>query len=238
MKTNKLNREGEMQDSAILPVPRTKEEAKRLYDRISEFYDYLTATSERKYAEKALDRLSIEEGETALEIGFGTGHCLKRIAECVGQRGKAYGIDISSGMLEVTKRKLEQAQLMDRVELYCADAANLPYRKSVFDAVFTSFTLELFDTPEIPKVLYEIKRVLKPGGRLGVVSMSKEDGRSIMLRLYEWFHKKWPKYVDCRPIYVEQSLRDAGYEIRNKEKVRLFGLPGEIVVALNVSQEL
>lgn len=234
---NKLNREGETQSSAILPVARTKEEAKRLYDRISRFYDYLTAISERKYAEKALDHLSIEEGETVLEIGFGTGYCLKRIAELVGRTGKAYGIDISSGMLEVTKRKLEQADLTDRVELHCADAANLPYGKSVFDAVFTSFTLELFDTPEIPKVLYEIKRVLKPGGKLGVVSMSKEDGRSMMLRLYEWFHKKWPKYVDCRPIYVEQSLSDAGYEIMSKEKVRLFGLPGESVIALNVPKK-
>ena len=238
MRKTKLNREGEMQDSAILAVPRTKEEAKRLYDRISKFYDYLTGASERKCSEKALDRLSIEEGETALEIGFGTGYCLKRIAERVGQTGEAYGIDISSGMLKVAKRKLEQADLMDRVELYCADAANLPYGENVFDSVFTSFTLELFDTPEIPKVLNEIKRVLKPGGRLGVVSMSKEDGRSIMLRLYEWFHKKWPKYVDCRPIYVEQSLRNTGYEIMSKERVRLFGLPGKIVVALNVSQEV
>jgi demethylmenaquinone methyltransferase/2-methoxy-6-polyprenyl-1,4-benzoquinol methylase len=127
---------------------------------------------------------------------------------------------------------------MDRVELYCSDAMNLPYANSVFDAVFTSFTLELFDTPEIPKVLYEIKRVLKSEGRLGVVSMSKEDGMSMMLRLYEWAHKKWPKYVDCRPIYVELSLEDAGYEIISKEKVRLFGLPGEIVVALNVPQEV
>jgi demethylmenaquinone methyltransferase/2-methoxy-6-polyprenyl-1,4-benzoquinol methylase len=231
---NKLNGEGELQSLAILPVPRTKKEAKRFYDGISKFYDYLTATSERKIAEKALDRLSIEEGETVLEIGFGTGHCLKRIAECVGQTGKAYGIDISSGMLEVTKRKLEQANLMDRVELYCGDAANLPYGNSVFNAVFTSFTLELFDTPEILKVLYEIKRVLKPEGRLGVVSMSKEDSMSIMLKLYEWFHKKWPKYFDCRPIYVEQTLRDTGYVIRSKEKVRLFGLPGEIVITLKI----
>lgn len=43
-----------------------------------------------------------------------------------------------------------------------------------------------FDTPEIPKVLEQIKRVLKPEGRLVVVSMSKENGESIFLRLYEW----------------------------------------------------
>ncbi|MBA7629965.1 Demethylmenaquinone methyltransferase [subsurface metagenome] len=218
----------------VSAVPRTKEEAKRSYDRISRYYDYLTGAFERKYAEMALERLLIGEGETVLEIGFGTGHCLKRIAESVGQTGKVCGIDISSGMIGVTEKRLEKAGLAERVKLYCGDAASLPFDDNAFDVVFMSFTLELFDTPEIPKVLEHIKRVLKPGGRLGVASMSKENGKSIFLRLYEWIHNKWPKYVDCRPIYVEQSLREAGYEIKSKERVRLFRLPGEIVVAINI----
>ncbi len=228
-----MRHEGKSQAPAILPVPRTKGEAKQFYDRVSRFYDYLIGAFERRYAEMALDSLSLEEGETVLEIGFGTGHCLKRIAECVSQTGKAYGIDISPGMLEVTKERLDKAGLTDRVELCCGDAVSLPYDDNVFDAVFMSFSLELFDTLEIPKVLYEIKRVLKLGGRLGLVSMSKENGRSIMLRLYEWVHMKWPKYVDCRPIYVEQSLRDAEYEIKSSEKIKLLGLPVKIIVALN-----
>jgi len=217
----------------ISAVSRTKEEAKRFYDRISRYYDYLTGAFERKYAEMALERLSIGEGETVLEIGFGTGHCLKRIAESIGQTGKVYGIDISSGMMERAKKRLEKAGLAERAKLHCGDAASLPFDDNTFDAAFMSFTLELFDTPEIPKVLEQIKSVLKPGGRLGVVSMSKENGESIFLRLYEWTHHKWPKYVDCRPIYVEQSLREAGYKIKSKEKVRLFRLPGEIIVAVN-----
>ena len=219
----------------ILPVPRSKEEAKRFYDRISKVYDYLTGAFERKYAEMAVERLSVEEGESVLEIGFGPGHCLKRIAESVGQTGKVYGVDISSGMLEVTRRRLDKARLTKWVELYCGDAASLPYGDNTFDAAFMSFTLELFDTPEIPRLLEEVKRVLKPGGRIGVASMSKENGESLLLRLYEWAHRKWPKYVDCRPIYLEQSLRGSGYEIRKKEKVKLFGLPGEIVVAVKES---
>jgi len=74
----------------------------------------------------ALASLSIQNGETVVEIGFGPGYCLKRIAQSVGHKGKAYGIDISPGMLEVTKRRSEKAQLIDRVELYCGDAAKLP----------------------------------------------------------------------------------------------------------------
>jgi len=228
----KMKQKSESQASAILPVPRSKEDAKQFYDRISRFYDYISVAFERKYAEMALKQLSVQEGESVLEIGFGSGHCLKWIAQSVGQTGKAYGIDISPGMLEVTKRRLEKARLIDRVELYCGDAARLPYDDNTFDAAFMSFTLELFDTPEIPKVLKEIKRVLRSAGRLGVISMSREDGRAILLRLYEWAHKKWPKYIDCRPIYVEASLIDAGYKIQSRQKIRLMGLPGEIIVAM------
>lgn len=229
-----MNDELKPKTLAILPVARTKEEAKRFYDKISRYYDFLTVAFERKHAKKALERLLISQGETILEIGFGTGHCLKRIAELVGQEGKVHGIDISSGMMEITKRRLDRAKLVDRVELHCGNAVSLPFDNSTFDAVFMSFTLELFDTTEIPEVLKQIKRVLKPEGKLGIISMSKENGESILLRLYESLHNKWPKYFDCRPIYVAQSIVDAGYQIKSKDKTKLFRLPGEIVVAVNV----
>ncbi len=217
----------------VLRVSRSKEQAKKSYDKISRFYDLLVGMFEKKYRNMALERLSIYEGETVLEVGFGTGHCLEQIAKSTGEAGKAYGIDISSGMLEVTRKRLEKVNLIDRVELYCGDAMDLPYNDDKFDAIFCSFTLELFDTPEIPKVLYEIKRVLKPNGRFGLISMSKEDGNSIMIKLYEWIHKKFPKYADCRPIYVRQSLVDAGFMIKNTERVKMFGLPAEIVISEN-----
>lgn len=216
----------------VLRVYRTKVQAKESYDKISRFYDYFAGVFEKKYRNMTLERLDIKRGQTVLEIGFGTGHCLKQMAESVGEEGRVYGIDISSGMLEVSKRRLEEAGLLDRVKLYCGDALKMPYEDNKFDAVFMSFTLELFDTPEIPKVLDKIERVLKANGRLGVVSMSKEDGDSILLRMYEWIHKKFPKYADCRPIYIEQSIKDAGFEIEYKEKVKLFGLPGEIVIGV------
>ena len=215
----------------ISRVPRSKRQAKESYDRISGFYDYFAGIFESKYKDTALDRLRFAEGETVLEIGFGTGHCLKRIAGLVGDTGKACGIDISSGMLEETRKRLEKAGLIHRVELHRGDAAEMPFSDDSFDAVFSSFTLELFDTPEIPMVLGEIKRVLSPGGRFGVVSLSKEDGDSIPVKLYEWVHRKFPEYVDCRPIHVERSLTDAGFGIEHGERAEMFGLPLEIVVA-------
>lgn len=216
----------------ISRVHRSKEDAKTYYNRISVVYNWLGGIFERKPAEKALSYLKVENGEMVLEIGFGTGHCFQQIALSVGKTGKAYGIDISDGMLQVTRRKLEKAGLMDRVELYHGDASRLPFINETFDAVFMSFTLELFDTLEIPQLLNEVRRVLKAGGRLGVASLSRTKGNSIALRIYEWIHRKWPKYVDCRPIYVEQFLRKAGYTIQSKEMDNLLVLPLEIVVAI------
>ncbi|MCP8312169.1 MAG: methyltransferase domain-containing protein [Candidatus Methylarchaceae archaeon HK02M1] len=221
----------------VLRVTRTKEEAKEIYNKLSKFYDYFTIF-ERRYSERTLDLLSIKRGEIVLEIGFGTGRYLKRMAELVGMTSKAYGIDISLGMLEVTKKRLKKAGLMDRVELYCEDALQIPYEDDMFDAIFMSFTLELFDTPEIPIVLEEARRVLKPNGRLGIVSISNEDGESIPLRVYKWAHQNFPKHIDCRPIYVEKSIKSAGYEVRCKERVKMFGFPIEIVIGINSKRKL
>jgi demethylmenaquinone methyltransferase/2-methoxy-6-polyprenyl-1,4-benzoquinol methylase len=232
LKSGEMNKKNESETLDILPVTRTKEEAKRSYDRMSKYYDYMMGAFERKYAVLALKLLSIKEGSTVLEIGFGTGYCLKQIADLIGQAGEVHGLDISSGMAEITRRRLEKAGLVDRAKLYCGDAVSLPFDSNTFDAVFMSFTLELFDTPEIPSVLEEAKRVLKPKGKLGVISMSKASGDSLLLKLYEWAHRKWPKYVDCRPIYLRQSIMNATYEVEKIQKVKLLGLTCEIVVAV------
>jgi demethylmenaquinone methyltransferase/2-methoxy-6-polyprenyl-1,4-benzoquinol methylase len=221
-----------MAKEKILRVTRTKEQAKRTYDKISIIYDFIEESFERKFRNNALEKLDIKKGENVLEVGFGTGHSLMEIAEKVGKNGKAYGIDISSGMIDITKNRLKKKGLIERVELYCGDAICTPNNKSMFDAVFMSFVLELFDTPEIPVILKEIKRIIKPNGRLGVVSLSKENGNSGMLKAYEWIHEYFPKIADCRPIYVEQSIRNAGYQISYKENIKIFGLPGEIVIAI------
>ena len=215
--------------SEVLRVHRTREQAKRFYDRISRFYDFF-AFPEGKYRDRALKLLNIRTRETVLEIGFGTGHSLIEMAKMVGDEGKVYGIDISPGMLRVTKRRLQKAGLLSRVELYCGDAMSLPYENEKFDAVFMSFTLELFDTPEIPRVLAEVGRVLKPNGRLGVVSISKGEG--LVVRIYERLHEKFPQCFDCRPICAAEILNDAGFKILHRERVSLFGLPSEIVIAM------
>jgi len=216
---------------SILPVSRSRSEAKRFYGRVSSIYDRVTGAFERRISEKALHGLLIQAGETVLEVGFGSGHMLERMAELIGDEGWACGLDLSSGMVKEAKKRLENARLLNRVGLSCGDALRIPFREALFDAVLMSFTLELFDTPDIPVVLREVRRSLKPGGRPAVASLSKMGGSSLMLSLYERAHMMWPTYIDCRPIYVERALREAGFEITKSEKDTISGLPVETVGA-------
>ena len=214
----------------VLPVTRSKQEARRNYDRLSGVYDYISGPFEHRHTEKAIELLSPGEGDLVLEIGFGTGRGLNSIAGFVGAGTEVVGLDLSSGMTRRARLRLESAGFQNAC-LCIADAAQIPYRIRVFNYALVSFTLELFDTPEIPLVLAEIRRVLKPGGRIGMVCLSKESGTPPILKLYEWGHRMWPALMDCRPIYGGRFLTDAGFQIVEAERPRMMGLPLEIVVA-------
>ncbi len=201
------------------------------YNKISRVYDMLAEHSEGPMRRLGLEKLNARPGEKVLEIGCGTGHCLVSLAQSVGPTGKVYGLDLSEGMLDVARDTLHKAGLAERVELTPGDGVQLPYQADSLDAVFMSFTLELFDTPEIPRVLTECKRVLRLGGRLVVVGVSREGKDGIIMHIYEWSHRHFPNLVDCRPIFVRHSLEEAGFRIDSADR-RMMWVPVEIVLGV------
>jgi demethylmenaquinone methyltransferase/2-methoxy-6-polyprenyl-1,4-benzoquinol methylase len=220
-----------MPQTEIAPVTRTTEDAKATYDRLSKYYDTLATSSEGRYIDLGLEMLDIQEGKEVLEIGFGAGYATLQLARSVGEGGKVYGLDISEGMYRVTRDKLAKAGLLERAELKVGDAQEMPFPAATMDAVFMSFTLELFDTPQIPVVLDECRRVLRDGGRLCVVSLSKDRALGVVGRLYEWLHTQFPRYLDCRPIPVQELLREAGFALADVRQASMWGLPVSAVLA-------
>lgn len=212
-------------------VTRSKQEAQAAYDKISRWYDLLEGIWEQKIRETGLRKLAVQPGESVLEIGFATGDSILSLARQVGQDGKVIGIDLSPRMREITQERVAAAGLARQVKLICGDALRLPLENGTLDAIFTSFTLELFDTPEIPQVLRECRRALRDGGRLGVVSLSRNSSRNMMIRIYEWLHRRFPHVIDCRPIYARQMIASEGFRIVEFVQTSICGLPVEIVMA-------
>ena len=218
-------------DAPISPVNRSKEAARASYNRLSRWYDLIAGSTEKKYRDWGLEKLSAQPGEKILEIGFGTGHCLVALAKAVGPTGRVVGVDISDGMLAIARDRLQGEGLNDRADLHLGDAAKLDFIEAgSLDGIFMSFTLELFDNPEIPRVLRECHRILKPGGRVAVVSMTKTNPPGMAVRMYEWFHEQMPNYADCRPIFARQALEQSGFEVQDVSVTSMWGLPVEIVL--------
>lgn len=202
-------------------VQRPRENARASYNAMSRWYDLFTS-SEKRFTDIGIQMLDVQPNESVLEIGCGTGHALVKFAD---KGEKVFAIDLSEKMLKAAREKIKS----ESAGLTQADGLFIPFMNERFDCIFISFTLELFDTPDIPKVLCEIYRVLKEGGKLGIVSLAKQNTSAV--HIYEWFHRRMPTFVDCRPIYLQPVLREARFIIQESVVKTMWGLPVEIITA-------
>ena len=205
----------------------SREQTRQNYDRMSRWYE-LFAGSEKKFTETGLQILGVKAGERVLEIGFGTGYALASIAQQAGESGSVTGVELSPGMIEVARKRIQAKAPERSVGIIRGDGITLPLAPDSVDAVFLSFTLELFSEEEIPLVLKECHRVLKREGRLGVVSLAKKD--VLACRMYEWGHERWPVILDCRPIEVRKNLETGGFRVQAAKVQTMWGLPVEIAL--------
>ncbi len=211
-----------------------KSHASSTYDHLSRWYDLLSGPFESRWRDLAVRRLDVAVGQVVLEIGCGTGRGLVRLAEAVGPTGRVYGTDLSAGMCRVAGSRVERSG-KSAVTVVQGDAAKLPFAAGCFSAVFMSFTLELFSSEVIAVVLAECRRVLVADGRLGVVALERRERATIMARLYEWAGRRFPKWIDCRPIAVVDTLSGLGFNPKEVIRGSVGGLPVAIVVAEKIS---
>lgn len=108
--------------------------------------------------ETALEELAPRPGERIADVGFGGGLTLERIRERSAP-ARPVGMEISLAMVEAARRRWGNA-----MELFQADVASIPLADSSLDALLTVNTIYFWKEPE--RALGEIRRVLKPGGRL------------------------------------------------------------------------
>jgi len=137
-------------------------------------YDFavwlMTAGRERAFREKILLLARLREGEAVLDVGCGTGSLAIAAKRQVGADGKVSGIDASPEMLARARRKANKADV--EIAFDNATAQSLPFSDAQFDAVLTTVMLHHLPRPARELCAREMKRVLKPGGRVLAVDFA------------------------------------------------------------------
>ena len=126
---------------------------------------------EPAYREKALDLARLKPGEAVLDIGCGTGTLAIAAKQRVGPAGKVYGVDASPEMLARAGRKANKAGA--EVVFKNGIAEGLPFPDGEFDAVLSTVMLHHLGRKARQQCAHEVRRVLKPGGRVLAVDFAK-----------------------------------------------------------------
>ena len=133
----------------------------------------LMAVRNRERSLWVLSLLDLHPGLRVLEIGFGSGADIRRVAQRVPQ-GLAAGIDLSETMLHLAAGKNREAIAAGRVELRCGPASRLPHSSDFFDRVFAINVAQFWDTPA--ETARELWRVLKSGGMVALAVQPRNKG--------------------------------------------------------------
>jgi ubiquinone/menaquinone biosynthesis C-methylase UbiE len=200
----------------------------RAYSRLAPIYEVWARLTESDARRRVLELLELTNGEDVLEVAVGTGVQLAEIARR-NPNGHVAGVDLAEGMLAATRRRLA-AQGLSNVELKQASALDLPYPADSFDLLVNGYMLDLIPTNEIPRVLAEFKRVLRPGGRLVLSNMTVGDSRAY--RIWQALYERGVNLTaNCRGVLAAPVLEQLGFAEVRRETMTKMGFPTEIVTA-------
>lgn len=167
-----------------------KQQVAGMFDDIAFRYDFLnrflSAGIDIRWRKKAIRELAMLKPQSILDVATGTAD-VAIMAAGILQPKKITGIDISEGMLQIGRNKIEKLGLQNSIELLNGDCETINFDDGSFDAVTVAFGVRNFENLE--KGLAEINRVLKPGGKLVVLEFSKPKNTVIktMYNLYMKF---------------------------------------------------
>jgi len=202
---------------------------RKVYDRVAAVYPASTFFFHSKAHRMALDMSEIRNGDQVLEVATGSGEMFRRLLKR-NPDGLNVGFDLSPNMAAFTERRVRREFPDARMLLQAVDARHMPFRDASFDHVVSCYLYELLDHDDIHKTLREIRRVLKPGGRLTAILIGQDDtmfrqGYKVCGRLVPAF---WGRLVSNRmPAWVEQS----GFLIEQDRSTRQGFYPSRVLVA-------
>jgi demethylmenaquinone methyltransferase / 2-methoxy-6-polyprenyl-1,4-benzoquinol methylase len=163
-----------------------------MFDRIAGVYDLMnsamTAGLHHQWRERAVDRVNVGPGSDALDVCCGTGDLALALRRRIGPDGRVVGCDFSEPMLDLARQKSGEEGLA--VEFGWADALDLPYGDKSFDAVTVGFGAR--NLADLEKGLSEMARVLRPGGRLAILEITRPQREPLSTFYSLWFDRMVP----------------------------------------------
>jgi ubiquinone/menaquinone biosynthesis C-methylase UbiE len=213
-------------DFEILEARYTHQEIVRKYDWIAPIYDLFGILMESKARQRALEIAAIRNGEKVLEVALGTGlnfvEILKR-----NPNGWVDGIDVSMKMVEKAKKRISKTG-QNNYSLHLCDCRHLPFEDETFDVIMNQYLLDILPVNDFIPILSEFNRVLKNGGRMVLVNMTK--GERWLNQIYEGIYKlKPPLLAGCRGVWAQPFLEKIGFKEFRREFVSQLGFPSEVV---------
>ena len=164
-----------------------------VFEKIADKYDFMNSLlsfrRHKVWRKFTMKKMNINVGDTALDVACGTADWTIALAE-VSKTGIITGIDFSQNMLEVGKQKVSELKLDKQIELVFGNAMDLPFEDNTFNHATIGFALR--NVPNIEKVLSEMTRVIKPGGKVVSLELSKPNRALFRKIYYFYFYKVLP----------------------------------------------
>ncbi|WP_139994689.1 demethylmenaquinone methyltransferase [Paenibacillus paridis] len=137
------------------------------YDLMNDLISFRRHKAWRKFTMK---KMNVSQGQTALDLCCGTCDWTIALADASG-KGQIVGLDFSQNMLDFGAIKIDKLGLNKQIKLVQGNAMSLPFEDNSFDFVTIGFGLR--NVPDYLQVLKEMRRVVKPGGQVVCLEVSK-----------------------------------------------------------------
>ena len=206
-----------------------KDRVAEIYRRIAPSYDLWAWLTESNARDRCLELAAIQNGEDVLEVAVGTGLAFERVLEANPQ-GRNEGIDLTEAMLARADKRASRSG-SSNYRLRVGDAYDLDFADDSFDVLINNYMFDLLPQQDFLSVLGEFKRVLRRGGRLAMVNMTKGE---------RWYNGIWERIYrinpallgGCRGISLLPQLQECGLTQTRREYVSQLTFPSEVVFGI------
>lgn len=164
-----------------------------VFESIAKEYDLMNTVisfgRHKAWRNFTIKKMGVKPGQTSIDVCCGTADWAIQMARQVGDTGRVIGLDFSQNMLNIGRQKV-QKNLLANIDLIEGDAMNIPYPDNSFDYATIGFALR--NVPDIIRVLSEMRRVVKPGGQVVSLEVSKPPFAPYRKLFYFYFYNILP----------------------------------------------